>query len=172
MKVLAIDPGTTQSALILYDDEKHEIEIAEIIPNESVLTELARRSGYSDTLVIEMFKSYGMSVGDSVLQTCVWIGRFLERWQGPSELIYRKTVVSELCGTATANDSNVRNALIDVFTGFEPKGVVGVGVGYDRSKRRKPASLGAISKDLWSALAIAVVWSDMRKRKQKYALTF
>jgi hypothetical protein len=85
-------------------------------------------------------------------------------------LIYRKTVVSELCGTATANDSNIRNAVIDYFSTFEPQGILGVGVSYDRSKKRKPASLRDISKDLWSAVAIAIAWSDIRKRKCKMAL--
>ena len=174
MKILAIDPGTVQSALVLYDDETHKIEFSEIIGNDAVLQTL--RVHNADVLVIEMFKSYGMSVGDSVLQTCVWIGRFLERWttqsleRVPSELIYRKTVVSELCGTATANDSNIRNAVIDYFSAFEPQGILGAGVSYDRSKKRKPASLRDISKDLWSAVAIAIACSDMRKRKCKMAL--
>jgi hypothetical protein len=168
MRILAIDPGTVQSALVIYNDEDNKIEYNKIIPNEAIAHVI--NNFIADVLVVEMFKSYGMSVGDSVLQTCVWIGRFQEAWKGPSELIYRKTVVSELCGTATANDSNIRNAVIDYFSTFEPQGILGVGVSYDRSKKRKPASLRDISKDLWSAVAIAIAWSDIRKRKCKMAL--
>jgi hypothetical protein len=76
MIILAIDPGSEKSALVLYDTGNQEIYDRRILENELLL-------GYMgdvvfDMLVIEMIASYGMPVGKDVFETCVWIGRFIE----------------------------------------------------------------------------------------------
>lgn len=59
-----------------------------------------------------------MPVGESVFQTCVWIGRFT---QLADELgkgfayIYRKDEKMNICHSMKAKDSNIRQALIDRF---------------------------------------------------------
>lgn len=71
-----------------------------------------------DLLVIEMIASYGMAVGQTVFETCVWIGRFVEIASFNNikfEYIYRKDEKMNLCYSMKAKDSNIRQALIDRF---------------------------------------------------------
>lgn len=69
-------------------------------------------------LAIEMVASYGMPVGETVFETCVWIGRFIEGLKfavrGFSK-VYRKDEKINLCHSMKAKDSNIRQALIDRF---------------------------------------------------------
>ena len=72
--VLAIDPGTTTSAIVLWDG--NQIIEADIARNEHILNTI-RIGGYN-TMVIEQIKCYGMVVGESILETVFWSGRFWE----------------------------------------------------------------------------------------------
>lgn len=65
-----------------------------------------------------MIASYGMAVGKTVFDTCVWIGRFKEIADFNSvdvEYIYRKDEKMNICHSMKAKDSNIRQALIDRF---------------------------------------------------------
>lgn len=71
-----------------------------------------------DLVVIEMIASYGMAVGKTVFETCVWIGRFVEIASFNNikvEYIYRKDEKMNICNSMKAKDSNIRQALIDRF---------------------------------------------------------
>lgn len=169
MRIAAIDPGTTQSALVIIDSATYEIVDAKLLVNSEILALAA--SLEADVLVIEMFKSYGMQVGDSVLESCVWIGRFAQVFKGQVEFIPRKTVVTEICGLATAKDKHIRAALLDFYRALMPKGVLGLGPKADRALYAKFEGLLKIKADLWSALAIAVCWAERSKRDFKNSLT-
>lgn len=147
--LLAIDPGDEQSAWVLWDDgiRGHGTEA-----NQRVLT-LLRADDPTfnpvDTLVIEMIASYGMPVGRSVFETCVWVGRFIEAWERTGRIwryAYRRQIKLDLCGHAGAKDSHVREALIDKFGGK----ATAIG------KKATPGPLYGIVKDEWAALAVAV----------------
>ena len=146
MRILAIDPGPTESAFVLY--EAGLILLKGKQPNEDVLRVCQDSS--ADHCVIERIASYGMAVGAEVFETCVWTGRFLQAWDdsmhGPSSRLTRKEVVVHLCGSARAKDCNVRQALIDQF------GQPGT--------KKAPGMLYGVSKDVWSALAVAVVFDE------------
>ena len=74
--------------------------------------------GEYDLLVIEMIANYGMAVGKTVFDTCVWIGRFIEiaeHRHTETEYIYRKDEKMNICHSMKAKDSNIRQALIDRF---------------------------------------------------------
>jgi hypothetical protein len=95
-------------------------------------------------VVIEMVASYGKTVGKSIFQTCVWIGRFVEAAGLPVKYVYRKEIVSCLCGTGRATDSIVRQAIMDLF-------------GRDRSvigTKKQPGPLYGFKKDMWAAMAV------------------
>jgi hypothetical protein len=144
--ILAIDPGSTQSAYVLMSNGL-VIEFGKH-PNADILKAVrAFRAIHPDgVLAIEMIASYGMPVGSEVFDTCVWTGRFVEAWDGGDgrETVYakRKAVVTHLCGSSKAKDSNVRQALIDLVG---PQGT-----------KKNPGPTYGMKADTWSALAVAV----------------
>lgn len=119
MKVLAIDPGTTESAYVLWDS-KSQVFSSSFEPNEHLAQTvgLPGFNGDIDIAAIENVASYGMAVGKEVFQTCVWIGRFQQKLLDAGskvELIYRQPVKLHHCHSSKAKDGNVRQALIDKY---------------------------------------------------------
>jgi hypothetical protein len=110
----------------------------------------------ASVLAIEMVASYGMAVGATVFETCVWSGRFIERWlvsdkRRPEPVrVYRKEVKIHLCGSMRAKDANIRQALIDRYGGKES--AIG--------KKANPGPLYGMSGDCWSALAVAITAAE------------
>jgi hypothetical protein len=161
VKVLAIDPGSEQSAYVLYDCESREVIEHRKAPNHEVMDRIYLKpsAGFDelpDKCVIEMVASYGMAVGREVFETCVWIGRYFEAWRIMTEsespsLMVRRDVKMHLCARNNAKDPNIRQALIDKF-----------GPGKDRAIGRKanPGPLYGISGDCWAALAVAVTFAE------------
>ncbi len=156
--ILAIDPGTTESAWCVFDGSQ-VINCA--IEDNQVVRGMLNRSDLTEySVAIEMIASYGMPVGKEVFETCVWIGRFMEASIvncAPScSLVYRKDVKLHLCGISRAKDGNVRQSLIDRF---EPSGggkIPQIGT------KKQPGPLYGVSSHVWSALAVAVTFHDTR----------
>jgi hypothetical protein len=151
MNLLAIDPGNTESAYLIYDTDARRVVEWRKAPNDEVLRVLD--GGWTcDELAVEMIASYGMAVGREVFETCVWIGRFIERWRGYTpKLVYRRNVKLHLCGSARAKDANVRQALIDRFGGKD------AAVG----KKATPGPLYGLAGDGWAALGVAVTAAEV-----------
>lgn len=156
MLILAIDPGTTHSGWVQTSDGV--LLGSGVMSNEEMLTWLD-----SDTLMqtfmmrdgklaIEMIASYGMAVGREVFETCVWIGRFIQQWYDPEEvrLIYRKDVKLHLCGSPRAKDSNIRQALIDLYP------ATGGGKTPQIGTKGKPGPLHGVGTHAWPALGVAL----------------
>lgn len=153
-RILAIDPGSDQSAwLRLRDDGRPESFGIE--PNDELLWMLRQRSSHgtipgADVVVIEQIESYGMAVGREVFATVHWAGRFTEA-ADPIPVIQmpRLAVKKAICHNAHAKDPNIRQALLDRFGGSAAQGT-----------KKAPGPLYGISKDVWSALAIAVTFAE------------
>jgi hypothetical protein len=143
VSTLAIDPGTTESGWVLFDEGR--VFDCGIAPNADMLEHIRSvpPSGQR-RLAIEMIASYGMAVGREVFETCVWIGRFQQAWFDPEavRLIYRKDVKLHLCGSPRAKDPNIRQALIDLLG---PPG-----------KKASPGPTYGVSSHAWAALGVAV----------------
>lgn len=155
MKILAIDPGTEQSAFVLYDNATREILDKDIWENNLFIPYIQSR--YHDHLVIEMIASYGMAVGKAVFETCVWIGRFIQAdvdsgAEKYHSLVYRKDEKMFLCGNMKAKDANIRQALIDLIG---PQGT-----------KKNPGPTYGFSKDMWAALAVAITFEGMRLKNE------
>ena len=151
MNVLAIDPGTNESAYVLWNGQKPLL--FGIVSNEEMFERLTTFATIPDAplLVIEKVESYGMAVGAETFETVHWSGRFHQYWNdigGRCEvtMLGRKAVKLHLCNTTTAKDPNIRQALIDRFGG---PGV-----------KKCPGVLYGVSKHVWAALAVAVTHHD------------
>lgn len=148
MNILAIDPGTNESAMVIIRDGK--ISDYSIQPNSDMLKSI-RAYGYTSTdCAIEMIASYGMPVGKETFETCLWIGRFIGAWEGihgkEPALLYRKDIKMHLCGTMKAKDGNIRQALLDKWG---PQGT-----------KKSPGPTYGISSHVWAALAVATTFMD------------
>jgi len=162
MIILAIDPGTTHSAYVLYDSDTMYVLDKGKLDNVQLRSKLCRhynREGAAwraDEVAIEMIASYGMPVGKDVFETCVWIGRFEEIVfrKCPVHKVYRKDVKMHLCGTTKAKDGNIRQALIDRF---EPSGG---GATPQIGIKSNPGPLYGFAKDMWAALGVAITYAE------------
>lgn len=146
--ILAVDPGTTETAWLVYDPGA-PVPIGRFgkDSNEQFLARIRDQVfAECDHMAIEMIASYGMAVGKEVFECCVWIGRMIEAWGAASTMVYRRDVKLHLCHSARANDSNIRAALIDRFGAPGTKRVPGVTYG--------------LSGDTWSALGVAVTYAE------------
>lgn len=151
-RILAIDPGSERSAYLMFDADERRIGGKGIVSNHEMI--LGLRSGAwifaTDAVVIEQIESYGMAVGREVFETVHWAGRFTEAaYPIPVVQLPRRAVKLAICGDSRAKDANIRQALLDRFGGSAAKGT-----------KAKPGPLYGISKDVWSALAIAVTYSE------------
>lgn len=155
MKILAIDPGSEQSAYVLWDG--CSISAKGIIQNREMSLLVAAERAitlHCDLVAIEQIQSYGMAVGAEIFETCVWTGRFMQAWlerrpESTLVRIPRKDIKIHLCGTTKAKDGNIRQALIDRL------GAPGV-------KKAQGVTYG-IKADEWAALAVAVTVFDRLK---------
>jgi len=164
MRILAIDPGTEKSAYVVYEtclidlqdirEMRNVVEFG-LYKNEDMLSIIS--SIHGACLVIEMIACYGMPVGKTVFETCVWIGRFIEAKQGEHTFAYRKDVKMHLCNSMRAKDSNIRQAIIDRYP------PVGGGKCPQVGTKKKQGPLYGVRKDIWSALAVAIYYSDTIK---------
>lgn len=144
--VLAVDPGTTQSAFLLMGNDWEILDKGKVFNEE--LRPIVAEYGYN-IMVIEGFQSFGMSVGHTVFQTAYFIGRLLEIAESTEHetlMVYRQDIKLHHCHTCKAKDANLRQALVDRFG--------------DPGTKKNPGKLYGISKDVWSALAIATYWHD------------
>lgn len=163
MRVLAIDPGTTRSAYVVFDDNDQAIVEKGLLSNDEMHARLGELAiGGVERFALEMVQTYGMPVGKPVFETCVWIGRFLERWLTltgvPVHRFYQPTIRLHLCGTMKAKYPHIRQALIDRF-GPEKEAAFGT--------KGNPGPLHGVSKDIWSALALAVTFADQWAEAQR-----
>ena len=153
--ILAIDPGSEQSAWISYSPAAQVVGDMSIDTNCDLLDVLAghyNTSGQAGHMAIEMMRARGMPTANAEFLTCVWIGRFIQAWQPrPWSFVYRADVKMALCGSMRAKDSNIRAALIERFGGSRRK-AVGI--------KAAPGPLLGIKRDLWQALGVAKCWAD------------
>lgn len=150
MTALSIDPGTTHSAYVL------ATRVSQIPPLPGRLMILDKGKLSNDALhamlpvfqdlgaaecVIEEIASYGMPVGREVFTTCIWIGRFMERFGAARcVLLPRLQVKLHLCFSPKANDAAIRARIIDLFGG--PQAI------------KKGGPLYKVTADIWSSLAL------------------
>ena len=140
MKILAIDPGSTESAYCVIDADTYEPLSFGKQDNNWLLGFMDTQGALFGKVIIEMIASYGMAVGKEVFDTCEWYGRFVQLYcdtnENPKiEYVFRKDVKINLCNSMKAKDSNIRQSLIDRF------GVVGI--------KKNQGWFYGFKKDIW-----------------------
>ena len=155
-KILCIDPGPVSSGVVVFDGTT-VLESCPEYDNEDLLESICFNDCSAHKMVIEMIACYGMPVGKETFETCVWIGRFIERFGRPYDLIYRKDVKLTLCNNMRAKDANIRQAILDRFS------ATGGGKTPQIGTKNKPGPLYGISKHAWSALALGLTWFEQNK---------
>ena len=157
LRILSIDPGNIETAFVLMDKDLKPIR-KEKIENGTIMEYIYNNEfqGITD-IAIEMVACYGMAVGKTVFDTCVWIGRFTEclnkMYNVEPKYIYRKDEKMNLCHTMKANDSNITQALIDRFAPDTPnKG---------KGSKKEQGYFYGFAKDIWQAYAVGITYYDM-----------
>jgi hypothetical protein len=161
MNVVAIDPGSEQSAVVVTDGTK--IHFKMLAPNFQVIEWL--RGAGSDHLpcVIERLTFFGSGKGPprpappQTFSTCYWVGRLTEAYgAGYVTHLNRSKVTHHILGRGfkkqdQSTDTLIRAALIARFGGTEQaaKGTV-----------NKKGPLHGFSNDLYAALALALTFLE------------
>jgi len=151
--ILAADPGTSQSAFVVFETDDYSIIDKGKVENDVLIGMV--KTGYFDMLAIEGFQSFGMPVGKEVFDTAYYIGRLLqiaEDLGSKTRMVYRSDVKMHHCHTHRAKDANIRQVMLDRF------GAQGT--------KKNPGKTYGISKDIWSALAIATFVADTMGEKK------
>lgn len=155
LNLIAIDPGNIESAYVVMDKDYNILHKAKV-ENHCLLHYL--KCDDFENMAIEQIRSYGMSVGQTTFDTCEWTGRFVQQYieynchglydYGYTTLFHvpRKDIKMHLCHSMKANDSNIRQALIDRY-------------GAPGTKKNQGKTYG-VSKDMWSALAVGTYALD------------
>jgi hypothetical protein len=160
-RLLAIDPGNTESAWVVIDvATRRPIAFAKD-PNEAARRVCLGWGPFEvyDHAAIEMVASYGMAVGAEVFDTCVWIGRFIEaldgqvRDVGGPDRVFRRHIKLHHCHSPKANDSNITQALVDRFAPGQPN--------RGKGTKTQPGWFHGFAADIWQAYALAVYAADL-----------
>jgi len=159
MFVYGLDPGTEQSALVVYDAARGRIRLHATLPNAKLLAhdlDPDVRMDATAALVIEEFECYGMAVGREVLQAVLWSGRFYQAWGSvrTAHLLPRRAVKLHLCHSARATDANIRQAILDRFG---PSKLAAIGT------KKQPGPLYGVKGHEYAALAVALTWADTQQ---------
>jgi len=156
MIILAIDPGPVRSAWAVMDGTEilsHGLEL-----NNRILVRMTDRGNpYTwanpDHLAIEMIASYGRPVGAEIFETCVWIGRFIERWGSNHTKIMRLDVKKEICHSGMARDPHIRQAIIDLHPHTGGGKIPQIGT------KAKPGPLYGVKADIWAAIGVGLTYN-------------
>jgi hypothetical protein len=152
MLIVAIDPGSEESAYVMFDVDLSRVVAHGIESNEIVVSLCATAHYQYATLVVEQFESYGMAVGAEVFRTVWWSGRFHQAWRGRAYQLPRKTVKSHLCHSTRATDANVRQAILDRFARTKAEAI---------GKKAAPGPLYGLKGHEFAALGVALTWADL-----------
>lgn len=183
MKLLAIDPGTTQSAYVMLD-EKYRILSADKVDNETMIAIIADAPGVDVVVIEDMEPRYtsgdrsaaGAVMGASTIQTIKWMGQFgrqaAMRGLGV-DWIFRRDERSALIptkknglpplppGTPAHADGQIRASLIQRFARYD--------TATGKGTKKEPDVFYGFAGDMWQAMAVGVTWLDKRRNAKEAA---
>ena len=156
--ILAIDPGNVYSGWVLMEEDTYQPLSFGKDVNEEVIPQIGLPA---TQVVIEMVASYGMAVGRDVLETCEWVGRFAQAaWdlRLPWDYVYRREEKLNICHSPNANDTTIRQALVDRFAYGTPN--------HGKGTKAEPGFFYGFKADIWQAYAVGVTYLDRKKERE------
>ena len=162
--ILAIDPGNNESGYVVIQSDSYKPVYCGKEENPLIVDVIKKVSEEYENfdVAIEMIASYGMAVGKSVFETCVWIGKFIAVAEkaGACNIarVYRKDEKMNICNSMKAKDSNITRALIDRFAPNEKNNGKGT--------KDAPGWFYGFKKDIWQAYSVGVTYIDLVKEKK------
>ena len=166
MKFYAIDPGDKTSGMVLFDSKKNlpekkwlceNSEIREVLSNDEQPTmDLAIE--YTPPYALQMKGSGRAYVPNQVALTAIELGRFVECFHGRHTLVSRIDVKKHLLGRSTGSDADVTQAIYAKYGGTRNSAV---------GLKKNPGPLYGIKKDMYAALAVAIVYSETMRETEK-----
>lgn len=163
MNILAIDPGNEESAFVIWDTERKRCINKGKIKNIDML-DIISNSNYKEAC-IEMISSYGMPIGQTTIDSCVWIGIFkneIENTGKKAYLIFRQSVKMHHCHSLNGiNDSSVNMVLKQKYG--EDNTIKKPNLVFWNEEVEENMGTKYMNGDIWSALSIATYWSEKKE---------
>lgn len=181
MKIMAIDPGTTESAYVILDDQ-YQILSADKVGNDVILSIIADAPGLDAVIIEDIEPRYsstdrsaaGAVMGQSTIETIKAFGRF--SWQAALRglmvgSIFRRDERSCLIPTKRNGlpplpetapkhaDGQIRASLIRRFARHDQE--------RGRGTKANPDTFYGFCGDMWQAMAVGVTWLDQAKWRAK-----
>ena len=181
MKIMAIDPGTTESAYVILDDQ-YQIFSADKVGNDVILSIIADAPGLDAVIIEDIEPRYsstdrsaaGAVMGQSTIETIKAFGRF--SWQASLRglmvgSIFRRDERSCLIPTKKNGlpplpetapkhaDGQIRVSLIRRFARHDQE--------RGRGTKANPDTFYGFHGDMWQAMAVGVTWLDQAKWRAK-----
>jgi len=112
-------------------------------------------------LVMEMVGNYSQTVGRSTFETCMWSGRFVQKFQQARNglinsryytLITRTQSRTNITGTSRCGDAQVNRALLDRLG--------------EKGTKKNPGAMYGMKSDLYAALAVGLTFKDLEAEYQ------
>ena len=148
--IMGIDPGPEKSGYVFYSNIGGIVR-SEITENIYVKDFIRARSEDVIVAIETMVSSYGSVVGKETLESVYQAGIFHECAAAGGKVVVtcpRQSIKTHVTGSPRANDSMVRQALIDRF------GVKGT--------KKNPGPTFGIKSHAWAALAVVAYVLDLR----------
>lgn len=181
MKIMAIDPGTTESAYVILDDQ-YQILSADKVGNDVILSIIADAPGLDAVIIEDIEPRYsstdrsaaGAVMGQSTIETIKAFGRF--SWQASLRglmvgSIFRRDERSCLIPTKKNGlpplpenapkhaDGQIRVSLVRRFARHDKE--------RGRGTMANPDTFYGFHGDMWQAMAVGVTWLDREKWRAK-----
>lgn len=154
MIIFAIDPGSTESGWVVFDTQKREVLHSGNHENERVkqLMHSLGKTGSASLLLCERPELIGQQIWHQILDTCMWVGKFTESWNGEHILYKRNDVKRTLLGRINVpnSDGAVRQYCLNHFG--EP------------GTKKNPGPTYGVTKHAWQALGLVATWEELQSQ--------
>lgn len=161
--ILAIDPGNESTAFVVWNGK--QIITKDKLPNKDFKALLD--TGHTmlweiDEVCIETISSYGMAVGQTSFDTCIWIGIYkecLEKRGLQVKLIFRGSVKMHHCHSLTGvNDAAINTVLKKKYG--EDNTIKTPNEVYWNESVKNFGGAKSMNGDIWAAFALATFYLE------------